>query len=96
MPEIAEAQALLSGLEETDEVNAVRARRRRRLHLQATYGQATMMARGYAAEETRAAFARAAELAGETHDFAERFAVLQGQLAAAATAGELRSARERP
>jgi ATP/maltotriose-dependent transcriptional regulator MalT len=53
-----------------------------------------MMAKGFAAEETRAAFARAVELAGPTDDFSERFAVLLGQLGAASTAGELRSARE--
>jgi predicted ATPase len=94
MPEIAEAQALLAALAETEEIKAADAQRERRLHLQTTYGQAMMMAKGYAAEETRAAFARAAELTWTAHDFSERFAVLLGQLGAAATAGELRSARE--
>ena len=45
-----------------------------------------MWAKGYAAEETKAAFARAAELAERTDDFSARFAALQGQFAAAATA----------
>jgi class 3 adenylate cyclase/predicted ATPase len=94
MPEIAEAQALLAALAETEEVKAADAQRERRLHLQTTYGQAMMMAKGFAAEETRAAFARAAELTWTADDFSERFAVLLGQLGAAATAGELRSARE--
>jgi tetratricopeptide (TPR) repeat protein len=53
MPQIAEAQAMLAALEESDEVKAETARRERRLHLQTTYGQAMMMAKGYAAEETR-------------------------------------------
>ena len=52
------------------------------------------MTRGFAAEETRAAFARATELAGRTGNFSERFNTLGGQLGAASTAGELRSAQE--
>ena len=39
MPEIAEAQALLAALAETDEVKAAVAQRQRRLHLQTAYGQ---------------------------------------------------------
>ncbi len=94
MPEIAEAQALLTALGVTDEVQAASASRERRLHLHTAYSEAMMWSKGHAAEETRAALARAAELAGRTDDFAERFTALQGQWAAAATAGELRSARE--
>ena len=94
MPEIAEAQALLAALADTEEVKAAEAQRERRLHLQTTYGQAMMMAKGFAAEETRAAFARAAKLAGRIDDFSERFTVLAGQAAAAMTGGELRSACE--
>ena len=94
MPEIAEAQALLAALAETDEVKAAEAQRQRRLHLQTAYGQAMMMTKGYAALETRAAFARAAELAGRIDDFSQRFTALAGQVAAAMTGGELRSARE--
>ena len=94
MPEIAEAQALLAALAEMEEVKSAEAQHQRRLHLQTAYGQAMMMAKGFGAEETKAAFARAAELTWTAHDFYERFAVLLGQLGAAATAGELRSARE--
>ena len=94
MPEIAEAQALLAALAETEEVKAADAQRERRLRLQTAYGQAMMWSKGFAAEETKAAFARAAELAGRTDDFSERFTALRGQLAAAITGGELRSARE--
>ena len=65
-----------------------------RMKLQSDYSQAMMWSKGFAAEETKAAFARAAELAGRTDDFSERFAALQGQWAAAVTGGELRSARE--
>ena len=65
-----------------------------RMKLQSDYSQAMMWSKGYAAEETKAAIARAAELAGRTGDFSERFTALLGQYAAAATGGELRSARE--
>jgi hypothetical protein len=64
MPEIAEAQALLGALAETEEVKVAEAQRQRRLHLQTAYGQAMMWAKGFSAEETRAAFSRATEFAG--------------------------------
>ena len=94
MPEIAEAQALLAALAETDEVKAAEAQRQRRLHLQTAYGQAMMWSKGFAAEETKVAFARAAELAGKSDDFAERFAACHGQWTICLARGELRSARE--
>ena len=53
MPEIAEAQALLAALAETEEVKSAEAQRERRLHLQTAYGQAMMWAKGFAAEETK-------------------------------------------
>ena len=46
MPEIAEAQALLAALAETEEVKTAEAQRQRRLHLQTAYGQALMWAQG--------------------------------------------------
>src|ERR1700722_17119014 len=52
---------------------------RRRLRLQTDYGQAMMWSKGFAAEETKTAFARAAELAARTDDFSERFAACHGQ-----------------
>jgi class 3 adenylate cyclase len=65
-----------------------------RLKLQSAYGQAMMWAKGFAAEETRAAFSRAAELAAKTDNSAERFAAHHGQWASAIVRGEVRSARE--
>ena len=53
-----------------------------------------MWSKGFAAEETKAAFARAAELAAKTDDFSERFAAAHGQWTMARVRGELRSARE--
>ena len=93
MPEIAEAQALMATLVETDEVKAAEAQRRRRLHLQTAYGQAMMWAKGFAAEETQAAFSRATELAAGTDDFADRFAAAHFRWTLNFLRGELRAAR---
>jgi class 3 adenylate cyclase/tetratricopeptide (TPR) repeat protein len=92
MPQIAEAQALLATLAESEEVKAESLRRQQRLKLQADYGLAVMYSKGYAAEEAKAAFARAAEFAGETDDFSLRFAVAHGQWTSAENRGELRAA----
>jgi class 3 adenylate cyclase/tetratricopeptide (TPR) repeat protein len=94
MPEIAEAQALVGALAEREEVKATEARRQRRLHLQTAYGQAMMWAKGFAAEETEAAFSRAMEITAKTDDFEERFATGHFQWTLAFLRGELRSARE--
>ena len=94
MPEIAEAQTLFAALAETDEVKASEAHRQRRLHLQTAYGQAMMWAKGFASEESRAAFSRATELTVKTDDFADRFAAGHFQWTLAFVRGELRSARE--
>ena len=67
---------------------------RRRLKLQTDYGQAMMWSKGFAAEETKTAFALAAELAARTDDFSERFAACHGQWTLEIVRGELRSARE--
>ena len=64
MPEIAEAQALLAALAETDEVKAEAAHRQRLTQLHVSYGNALIAARGYGAPETTEAFARAREFGG--------------------------------
>jgi hypothetical protein len=94
MPEIAEAQSLLGALAEIEEVKAAEAQRQRRLHLQTSYGQAMMWAKGFSAEETRAAFSRATELTAKTDSFADRFAAGHFQWTFAFTRGELQAARE--
>ena len=94
MPEIAEAQALLGALTETGEVKNATASRQRRLQLQTSYSRAVMWSRGYGAEETQAAFARAQELATGVDNAAERFDAYYGQWAGRLQRGELRSARE--
>ena len=49
MPEIAEAQALLAALAETDEVKVEAAQRQRLTHLHVSYGNALIAARGFGA-----------------------------------------------
>src|SRR5208337_1666665 len=93
MPEIAEAQALLGALAETEEVKSALASRRQRLHLQTSYGKAVMWSRGYGAEETKAAFARAQELAAGIGTAAERFDVYYSQWAGCMGRGEADLAR---
>jgi tetratricopeptide (TPR) repeat protein len=93
MPEVAEAQALLAALADTEEVKLAEAQRQRRVHLQTAYGQAMMWAKGFSAEETRTAFSRVTELTAKTDSFADRFAAAHFQWTLALLRGELRSAR---
>ena len=79
MPEIAAAQALLAALADTDEVKADAARRQQRLHLQTGYAQAVGFSRGFLADETRAAFEQAGQLASREGGGKERFAAYYGR-----------------
>ena len=65
-----------------------------RLKLQTDYGQAVQYSKGFAAEETKAAFARASELAAKSVNFSERFAAAHGQWTLSFLRGELRAAHE--
>ncbi|HME83045.1 MAG TPA: AAA family ATPase [Roseiarcus sp.] len=94
MPQIEEAQALLAALAGMEEVKSAEGQRQRRLHLQTAYGQAMMWSKGFAADETRTAFARAAELATNDSSFSERFAAAHGQWTVALLRGELSAARK--
>ena len=60
MPEIAQAQVLLTALAATDEVKVDAAHRQRLTQLQVAYGNALIAARGTGAPETTEAFARPA------------------------------------
>ncbi|MBV9288450.1 MAG: hypothetical protein JO288_11630, partial [Hyphomicrobiales bacterium] len=66
----------------------------RRLKLQIDYGQAVMFLKGFAAEETKAAFARAAELVERGGAGADLYRVYQGQWDASWFHGELVLARK--
>ena len=93
MPEIAEAQALLAALAETDEVKAEVARRRRKTRLHAAYGNAMILAHGYGAHETSAAFERARDTATAEDGF-ERLSAQYGLWAGSFVRGELGAMRE--
>jgi predicted ATPase/class 3 adenylate cyclase len=95
MPEIAEAQALLATLAETDEVRAEVTRRQRLTQLHVAYGNALFAVRGTGAPETTAAFARARESAYGEKDALERLAADYGLWASSYVRGELPSMRTR-
>jgi tetratricopeptide (TPR) repeat protein len=65
-----------------------------RLKLRTDYGLAVMWSRGFALEETKTAFARAAELAATSDDFSQRFTAAHGQWTVAFIRSDLRSACE--
>jgi tetratricopeptide (TPR) repeat protein len=93
MPEIAEAQALLAALAETEEVKAGVAQQQRRLHLHVAYGNALIAARGGGAQETTEAFTRARESALLYGDASERMAIHFGLWIGGYVRGELPSMR---
>jgi tetratricopeptide (TPR) repeat protein len=93
MPEIAEAQALLATLAETTEMKASIAQRQRRLDLQTSYGHALMWGKGFAAEETKAAFDRVGEFVRPTEDAAARFVGYDAQCLRSFMRGEYGQAR---
>jgi predicted ATPase len=93
-PEIEQAQALLATLAETDEVKNAAESRQRRLKLQTDLGQALIWSRGFGAEESKAAFTRARELAAAIDNTTERFTIYHGLWVGNIMRGELTSARE--
>src|SRR5262249_36274743 len=93
-PEIAEAQALFAALTDADEVKNAADPRRRRLKLQTSLGRAMAWSKGFAAEETTAAFTRAAELASGVDDSDARFVAYYGLWLGSFARGELAIARK--
>jgi tetratricopeptide (TPR) repeat protein len=65
-----------------------------RLKLQTDYGQALMWSKGYAADETRAAFTRATELAAKSDDPSEAYVAYFGRWARHFMRGEFQKAGE--
>ena len=94
MPEIAEAQALLATFAEMGEVKVAIAQRQRRLDLQTSYALAVSFSKGSAADETKAAFERAGDLATRAEFPAERFSALFGHAYWSLQRGEVRAARD--
>ena len=93
MPEIAEAQALLTALADNEEVKADAARRQRLTQLNIAYGNALFAARGSGAPETTEAFARARESASGEKDTPERLAADYGLWVGSYLRGDLPSMR---
>ena len=84
----------MEALAADETVKADAARRAQRLKLQANYSQAVIWSRGFAAEETRAAFARTRELATETGNAEALIATYSARWLQSLFRGELASARE--
>ena len=93
MPEIAEAQALLTALAATDEVKVEAAHRQRLTQLHVSYGNALIAARGYGAPETTEAFAKARESASGDRNAPGRLAADYGLWVGSYTRGDLPSMR---
>ena len=91
MPEIAEAQALLAALAASEPVAAELRRRETRSKLHAGYALATMMTKGFGAEETKAALARAASVSGAART-PEYWTVVYGRINADTMRGDHRAA----
>src|SRR5271165_4513525 len=87
MPQIAEAQALLAALAETEPVTSELRRRETRSKLHAGYALATMMTKGFGAEETKAALARAVSAPGAART-PEYWRVLYGRINADIMSGD--------
>jgi hypothetical protein len=94
MAEIAEARALLATLAEMGEVMAVIGQRQRRLDLQTSYAQAVLSSKGWAADETKAAFERVGDLATSPTLPAERFSALLAQASWSLQRGEVHAGRD--
>jgi predicted ATPase len=93
-PEIAEAQALLAVLAQSDATKAEIARRQRRFRLQSAYGNALLHGRGMSPPETTAAFAKARQLADSIEDPSERFSTYYGLWVGPFIRGNLSEMRE--
>jgi tetratricopeptide (TPR) repeat protein len=91
-PELAEAQALLAALAASEPVAAELRRRETRSKLHAGYALATMMTKGFGAEDTKAALARAASASG-AEKTPEYWTVLYGRINADMMSGDHRAAR---
>jgi class 3 adenylate cyclase/tetratricopeptide (TPR) repeat protein len=94
LPEIAEAQALLGTLTQDDRVREALGRRQARAKLQVDYARAVQWGKGFAAEETRAAFERAGELAAVAPGNSEYWALMYGRFTSPLMRGEFVAALE--
>ena len=91
-PAFAEAQALLAALAAADAVKAQAARRETRSKLHTGYALATMMTKGFGADATQAALARAASASGAARPL-ETWTIAYGRVSADLTRGDASAAR---
>ena len=94
LPQIEEAQGLSAHPRRPDEVRGVVAAREQRLKLQTAYGLAVAWSRGFAAEETKVAFAGARELGAGSTAWTSNSLILTDNSITNLTSGELGLARE--
>jgi class 3 adenylate cyclase/predicted ATPase len=85
--EMADRAAAVASRRETDAMS-------QRVKLQTDYGQAVMWSKGFAAEETKAAFARVQELAAQGGESRERFSAYYAQCVGSLHRGDLALARK--
>jgi predicted ATPase len=94
LPEIAEAQALLGTLTQDDRVREALEKQQARAKLQVHYARAVQWGKGFAAEETRAAFERAGELAAVAPRDSEYWTLMYGRFTNPLMRGEFAAALE--
>ena len=94
MPEIAEAQALLAALAETERVREALEKRQARAKMHVDYARAIQWAKGWGSEEARAAVERAHEFAAPTPGHSDYWNLTYGRFAVALLRGEFRAALE--
>jgi tetratricopeptide (TPR) repeat protein len=94
MPEIAEAQTLLAALAKNERVREALERRQARAKMHLDYARAVQWAKGWGAEEARAAVERAHEFAPPTPGHLDYWSLTYSRFAVALLRGEFRGALE--
>ena len=94
MPEIAEAQTLLAALAKNERVREALERRQARAKMHLDYARAVQWAKGWGAEEARAAVERAHEFAPPTPGHPDYWSLTYSRFGVALLRGEFRGAFE--
>jgi hypothetical protein len=94
MPEIAQAQALLAALAKDERVGELLEKQQARAKIHVDYARAMQWAKGFGAEETRAALERAHEFVAPTPGHPDYWSLTYGRFAVSLLRGEFRAAQE--
>ena len=94
MPEIAEAQARLAALAKNERVREALEKRQARAKMHVDYARAIQWAKGWGAEEARAAIERAHEFAAPSPGHPDYWSLTYGRFAVSLLRGEFRAALE--